>query len=55
MNLPTIIGACIVAAIVLSILRSEIKKKKEGKGGCSCGCGDCANAGICHPHTVSEK
>ena len=46
--LPTIIGALIVAVVFIAIVANEIKKKKSGKGGCSCGsnCGACPMA--CH-------
>ncbi len=46
--IPTIIiGAVIGIAFILVIAR-EIKNKKSGKGGCSCGCGGCAMKDACH-------
>ncbi|MDD6022918.1 MAG: FeoB-associated Cys-rich membrane protein [Oscillospiraceae bacterium] len=50
MNLPTIIAALIVGALVLSIVISGIRNKRQGKSSCSCGsCGGCAMSGACHP------
>ena len=48
MNLPTIIISIIVAAIFLAIVINGIIKKKNGKGGCSCGCSGCSMSEICH-------
>ncbi len=47
--IPTIIGASILALIVGGIVAKMIINKKNGKGGCSCGCGGCANKEFCHP------
>ena len=43
MNAPTLIVAIIVATIFVAIVINEIKKRKQGKGSCSCGgsCGSC--------------
>ena len=51
MNLPTIITALIVGAVVLAIVISGIRNRKKGKSCCSCGssCGGCAMSGACHP------
>jgi len=42
----------IVLLIVISLFAlataNEIKKRKSGKGGCSCGCSECAMKGVCH-------
>ncbi len=48
MNLPTIIVTIIIAVIFVLIVGNEIKKRKSGKGSCSCGCSGCANAENCH-------
>lgn len=42
-----IVLAVLVIAVAFVIYRM-VKAKKEGKGGCSCGCGSCPNSGICH-------
>ena len=44
----TVIVAVILVLIVGAVVFNMIKKKKEGKGGCSCGCGDCGMSDICH-------
>ena len=51
MNLPTLIGTIIVAVVFIALVVSEIRKKKSGKGSCSCGgsCGGCGFSGQCHP------
>ena len=46
--MPTIIIASIIALLVLGIIVNEIKKRKNGKGGCSCGCSSCALKDKCH-------
>ena len=48
MNAPTIIIAAIVAAVFVAIVVNEIKKRKSGRGSCSCGCGSCGMKDICH-------
>ncbi len=50
MNLPTVIVASVIALVVIAIIVNEIKKRKDGKGGCSCGgsCPGCAMNGTCH-------
>lgn len=48
MNWPTIIVAAIVAAIFIAIVISGIRKRRNGSGGCSCGCGGCAMRDACH-------
>lgn len=48
MNLPTIIAATVIAVIFVAIIAGQIKRKKQGKGGCSCGCGGCSFKESCH-------
>lgn len=45
---PTILVAAIVAAIFIAIVVRGIINKKNGKGSCSCGCGNCAMRDSCH-------
>lgn len=45
---PTIIISGIIALVVVVIIANEIIKKKKGKGGCSCGCSNCAMKDSCH-------
>lgn len=47
--IPTIIGVSVLALIVGGIIAKMIINKKNGKSGCSCGCGGCANREFCHP------
>ncbi len=46
---PTIIVAAIVASIFIAIVVRGVINKKNGKGGCSCGCSGCAMKDRCHP------
>ena len=47
--LPTILGASVVGAVMIWIIVVQIRNKKQGKGGCSCG-GNCGACGLnCHP------
>jgi len=48
MNVPTIIVSAIIAVIFFSIVIKGIINKKNGKGGCSCGCSGCGMSDICH-------
>ena len=50
MNLSTFLVALVVFGLVALIVVRQIRAKKSGKGGCSCGCEGCANRGGCHPH-----
>ena len=44
MNWPTIIIASLVAIVFLAIVVAEVRKRKSGKGACSCG-GSCGEKG----------
>ena len=50
--MPEWLGSGIVLAVVAlmlgAIICKMIRDKKQGKGGCSCGCGGCAMKDICH-------
>lgn len=50
--LATIIISVILAVLIAAIIRNMYKKKKQGKGSCSCGCSNCAMSDMCH---VDEK
>ncbi len=48
MNLPTIIIACIIAAVFIAIIASSIRSRRNGKGMCSCS-GSCESChGACY-------
>lgn len=44
----TVIVLLILALIVGAVIYSMIRDKKSGKGGCGCGCKNCAMHGQCH-------
>ncbi len=46
--MPTLIISGLIGLLVVAIIINEIKKRKSGKGGCSCGCGGCAMKDKCH-------
>lgn len=45
-------GTAIVLAIVIALVGgavfSIVRRKRSGKGTCSCGCGGCSMSDICH-------
>lgn len=47
-NLGTIVIGVILIAAVALIVRSQIRRKKQGKSSCGCGCSNCAMHGECH-------
>lgn len=47
--ITTIIGVSVLAILLGIVIAKMIIDKKNGKGGCSCGCGGCANREFCHP------
>ncbi len=51
---PTILAASVVGLLVILIYARQIKNKRTGKGGCSCG-GNCGACGMdCHSQKVSD-
>ena len=55
MNIPTIITLSILGVVVAIIIAVYVINRKKGKGGCSCGCGGCANRDFCHPTENKEN
>lgn len=50
----TIIITAIIVTTVAAIIAVEIKKRKDGKGSCSCG-GSCGSCGMsCSYHSVEK-
>ena len=49
-HIGTVLICLALAAIVILILRSLIRQKKQGKSTCGAGCAHCANVGCCHHH-----
>ena len=52
---PTIIGVSVLALVVGGIVAKMIINKKNGKGGCACGCSGCANKSLCHPNKKDKQ
>ena len=55
MSTGTIIVLAIVIVLVGGAVYSIIRRKKSGKGTCSCGCSGCGMSDICHGEKVKEK
>ena len=51
--ISTLAVVAVLAAAVVLIVRSMVAKKR--RGGCACGCSECANAGLCHGHGEHKK
>ena len=47
-NLWTIIICAALLAIFAAVIVSLVKKKKQGKSSCGCGCANCPMSGACH-------
>ena len=47
-NLSTILITLVLIAIVVLIIRSLIRQKKQGKSSCGNGCKGCPMSGSCH-------
>ncbi|MGN0563483.1 MAG: FeoB-associated Cys-rich membrane protein [Candidatus Heritagella sp.] len=47
-HIGTILICLVLAAIVILILRSLIRQKKQEKSSCGCNCAHCAMHGSCH-------
>ena len=55
MNAPTIIALIVLAGIVASVVAIFIIDRKNGKGGCSCGCSNCASKDLCHQKKKDDE
>ena len=47
-NMATIIVCAALTAVVIWIIAGMVRKKKEGKSSCGCGCSGCPMSGDCH-------
>ncbi len=47
-NLGTIVIAIIVAGLVGAVIFNSLRRRKQGKSSCSCGCADCPMKNKCH-------
>lgn len=54
-NLPTAIVFGIVVLVFGIIVFNEIRKKKQGKGSCSCGCSSCNLCDKCHTQKNEQE
>ena len=48
-NLSTILVGLVVFGTFGAIVAREFRRRKQGKGGCSCGCDQCPGHDLCHP------
>lgn len=48
-NLSTLLVGLVVLAIFVAIVARGIYNRKQGKGGCACGCDQCPGRGLYHP------
>lgn len=55
MDLPTLLVAALVAAVLIFAVVHQVRAKKRGAGGCGCGCAGCPSAGLCHPSADTPK
>lgn len=46
--MPTIITCAVLALAAGFVIFIMIRRKKQGKSSCGCGCSDCPNAMYCH-------
>ena len=47
-NWGTIVVGFAVAAVIALIIINYVRKKKQGKSTCGCGCADCPMKNKCH-------
>ncbi len=53
-NIPTLLGSVVVAAIVIAVIVTHIKKRKNGQGGCN-GCSSCVYHHCKNTDNTKEK
>ena len=54
-NAGTIIVSLLIAGIVIAVIVSKIRAKKQGKSTCGCGCAGCAMRSACHPAKEKQQ
>lgn len=47
-NIGTVLVCAVLAVIVIAIVISMIRQKRNGKSSCYCGCAGCPMSGECH-------
>lgn len=55
MNLSSVIVALLISVICVAIIVKGVINRKNGKSSCSCGCGGCAMADVCHKNNSKKK
>ncbi|MBR7020113.1 MAG: FeoB-associated Cys-rich membrane protein [Lachnospiraceae bacterium] len=53
-NLGTILVSLVLVAIVVLIVRKQIRDRLAGRTSCGCGCENCASRGICHGNPAEK-
>lgn len=48
-NLSTLLVGLVVFGLFAAIVVRGLYNRKQGKGGCSCGCAQCPGRELCHP------
>lgn len=54
-NIGTIVVALVLAGLVAGLIVYMIRRKKQGKSSCSCGCSTCPHSEKCHLQTEDSK
>ncbi len=54
-NIGTIIVAIVVLGLLALLIVTLIRRKKQGKSSCSCGCSTCPHSEKCHSQTNEDK
>ena len=55
-NLGSIAVGAVLLCVVALVIRGMVRKKKLGKGSCSCGCENCSSACCCEfPKDIKIK
>ena len=54
-NIGTIVVALVLAGLVAGLIVYMIRRKKQGKSSCSCGCSTCPHSEKCHSQTEESK
>lgn len=48
-NAATIVGALLVAALLVFVIVRQLKSRKKGESSCGVACSGCPNSSFCHP------
>ncbi|GAA0078576.1 hypothetical protein UT300005_29550 [Clostridium sp. CTA-5] len=53
--IATILISVIIFALMALVIAKQVKKAKNGEGGCGCGCSGCPSASACHGIKFAEE